>query len=402
MESSSAGVVYLDHHATTPVDPRVLEAMLPFFSERYGNASSTGHAYGWEARDAVEHAREQVAEFVGCETREVVFTSGATESNNLALKGLASTPERRLKYLSIVTEHRAVLDPLHSLKRRGHGVELLPVDRTGDFCQDRFRDLARSADVASVMWVNNEIGLIHPLDRIARTCVETATILHCDAVQAASFHAIDLTEIPVHLLSLSAHKIGGPKGIGALIVRRNHWPGRRRLHSLIDGGGHENRLRSGTLAVPLIVGFGVACELIRTHRDENSSRLRALCDRLWSSLNQRTTGLTLNGPPIEPAGHGHDENRRHPGNLNFHVAAVDGEALLRGLQRLAVSAGAACSTADPDPSHVLRALGRSDQEARACLRIGLGTSTTDSDVDFAIDELSNVIGQLRRRSSSTP
>jgi cysteine desulfurase len=385
--------VYLDNHATTCVDPRVLSAMLPYFTEQYGNAASINHRFGDDARAAVENARTEVGLLVGATAESVVFTSGATEANNLAIKGLFASLLRRKRalpdeapHLIVNTaEHRAVLDPAKRLKRNGAAVTTVPVD---EFGQVKLSSLAESLRpttlLVSAMFVNNEIGTINRIREIAECCGERGSLLHCDAVQAAGRIPIDFTTLGADLLTLSAHKIYGPKGIGALILRRNG--DRIPLEALIDGGGHEGQLRSGTLPVPLIVGFGEACRIAREEGTAESTRIATLRDKLWRGLNKELDGLHLNGHPTE----------RVCGNLNVSFEGVDGDVLMNAMTQIAVSSGSACTSADPEPSHVLRAIGRSDQLTRASLRFGIGRFNTDDEIRFAADYVVSTVTTLRR------
>ena len=372
-------MVYLDNHATTRVAPEVLAAMLPYFSEEYGNAASVNHSFGWRAAEAVELAREQIARLLNCPADWIVFTSGATEANNLAIKGLRGAAAN---FVTNAAEHPSVIDVAKRLRRHRGNVTILSVDRHARVDPQQVAD-AISSDTAlvSVMLANNEVGTINPIAEIGDICRDRGVVLHCDAVQAIGKIPVDLQQLPVDLLSLSAHKFHGPKGIGALIVRRDG--DRIPLEPLFDGGGHEHHLRSGTLPVPLIVGFGAACELIR---EVVPQQLAAHRDRLWQRLQSTIEGLSLNGPPLD---------ERLPNNLNFSVAGVDGEALMSGLNEIAVSSGSACSTADPEPSHVLRAMGVSDVLSRASLRFGVSQYTTEAEIDFAVSHVEQVVRRLR-------
>ena len=390
--------IYMDNHATTRVDPRVVEAMLPFFTERFGNAGSISHSFGGEARDAVADARETIAAALGAQSREIVFTSGATESNNLALRGVAERPKRRGNHLvSVTTEHRAVLDPLARLARNGYEVTLVPVAQAGEAgagivdpqqVADALRD---DTALVSVMLANNEIGAIHPIAEICDICRRRGVWLHCDATQAIGKIPVDVRQLGVDLLSFSAHKLYGPKGVGALYVRRGPPP--VRLQAQIEGGGQEGRLRSGTLNVPGIVGFARAWQLCREEMPGEAARLAGLRARLDHGLTAALDGVSLNGPSLEgPAW-------RLPGNLNVSFAYVDGEALMMSMKHLAVSSGSACTSADPEPSHVLRALGLNDDLTRASLRFGLGRFNTEAEVDYAIESVADAVRRLRKLSS---
>jgi cysteine desulfurase len=382
--------IYLDHHATTPVDPRVLERMLPFFSEKFGNAASVNHAFGWEAAEAVEVAREQIASLLRADPRALVFTSGATEANNLALKGVIQASPPQSHVITTSAEHRSVLDPLRRLARGGTQVSFVAVDSHARVSPEQIEaELRPNTVLVSVIAANNEVGSINPIREMAAICRARGVLFHTDAVQALGKIPLDLSELPVDLLSASAHKLYGPKGVGALFVRRD---GRRiPLEPLLHGGGHEQRLRSGTLPVPLIVGFGEACRIASEEMSHEAARLTALRERLWQGLCRETNGLVLNGHPLE----------RLPGNLNVSFEGVDGEALMTGLTGLAVSSGSACTSADPEPSHVLRAMGRSDALTRASIRFGLGRSTTAAQIDQAIEMVSGVLRRLRGEKVGT-
>lgn len=390
--------VYMDNHATTRVDPRVVDVMLPFFTEVYGNAGSTSHSFGWDAQAAVDKARKTIAAAIGASPREIVFTSGATESNNLALRGLAERVRRKGNHLvSVNTEHKAVLDPLARLARRGFEVTLLSTepagsDRAGWLDPQKVADALRPNTLAvSVMLANNEIGVVQPVAEIATLCKEHNVLLHTDATQAVGKIPVNVQELNVDLMSFSAHKIYGPKGCGALYVRRRS-PSVR-LEPQIDGGGQEGGLRSGTLSVPHIVGFAKALELCLAEMPTESPRLGDLRDRLFQGICERIPDVTLNGPVLKgPVG-------RLPGNLNCSFAYVDGEALMMSMRQLAVSSGSACTSANPEPSHVLRALGLSDDLTRASLRFGLGRFNTAEEVEFAINLLAETVDRLRKLSS---
>ncbi|MHC4878840.1 MAG: cysteine desulfurase family protein [Planctomycetota bacterium] len=387
--------IYLDNHATTRCDPRVVDAMFPYFSEQYGNASSVGHWFGWDAKDSVDAAREQVASLVGATPREVIFTSGATEANNLALKGIVApllrhTDQPRPHVIVNAAEHRAVLDPARRLERNGAAVTVLPVDEFGQVSpQSVVEAITPETVLVSVMLANNEVGTVNPVETIAAAVRDAnpRTLIHCDAVQAAGKIPTTWQQLDVDLLSLSAHKMYGPKGIGALLVRRG---GRRvALEPLLDGGGHEQHLRSGTLPVPLIVGFGEACRIAQEEFPAEAVRVAALRDTLWTHLSVRLDGLTRNGHPTECL----------PGNLNVSFEGVDGEALLNAMTAIAVSSGSACTSADPEPSHVLRAIGRSDQLTRSSLRFGLGRFNTPEEIEAAAEFVTAQVRRLRSASA---
>ncbi len=378
--------IYLDYAATTPVDPRVVEAMLPWLAEHFGNPASNTHIYGWDAEDAVENAREEVARLIGADPREIVWTSGATESNNLALKGAAQFYAERGKHIvTVCTEHKAVLDTCQELERQGFEVTYLPVAESGLVDPAAFAAALRpDTMLASVMAVNNEIGVVQDIPALAAICQERGVLFHVDAAQATGKVAIDLSEWPVDLLSMSAHKTYGPKGVGALYVRRKP---RVRLQAQIHGGGHEKGYRSGTLATHQIVGMGEAFRLARLEMAEELLRIQALRDRLWAGLSTLEQ-VWLNGDPL----------RRVPHNLNVSFAHVEGESLLAGLKGIAVSSGSACTSASQEPSYVMKALGRSDELARSAIRFSLGRQTTEADVDAAILEVRTLVERLRNLS----
>ncbi len=376
--------VYLDNHATTRVDPRVVDAMVPYFSTHYGNAASINHAFGWEAERAVTAAREQLASVLGVAAKTLIFTSGATESNNIAIKGVLDAAPPGGHLITNAAEHRAVLDPAKRLQRAGVNVTILPVDEFGRVDPQQVADAIRpETALVSVMAANNEVGTLNPIVEIGTMCQERDVLFHCDAVQAIGRIAFPVGELPIDLLSMSAHKINGPKGIGTLYVRRRS--PRIRIQPLFDGGGHENHLRSGTLPVPLIVGFGECCRLAAECRDDEGARIVGLRERLWQGLCDRLDGLHLNGHPDD----------RLPGNLNLSFEGVDGDALMTGLKRIAVSSGSACTSALPEPSHVLRAMGISDALTRASLRFGIGRFNTDDDIEVAIKEVATMVKRLR-------
>jgi cysteine desulfurase len=392
--------VYMDNHATTRVDPRVVEAMLPYFSEKYGNAGSVGHVFGEAAREAVENARASIASSLGAEPTEIVFTSGATESNNLTIRGVAERPRRRGNHLvSVRTEHKAILDPLARLGRRGFDVTLLNVEQhcrrnAGSLDAQEFTEALREDTLlVSVMLANNEIGVIQPLKEIAAVCRERGILIHCDATQGVGKIPVDVRDLGVDLMSFSAHKIYGPKGVGALYVRRGR-PAIR-LEPQIAGGGQQEGVRSGTLNVPGIVGLARALELCLEDQGAQMKRLATLRDALWASLEGQIDGVELCGPALEGR-RGNGDLLRLPGNLNAAFRDVDGEALLLAMGDLAVSSGAACSSTEPGPSHVLLALGMSEDLARSTLRFGLGRFNTEEDVDFAAKTVASAVNRLRK------
>jgi cysteine desulfurase len=383
--------VYMDNHSTTPVDPRVFEAMAPWFTEKFGNAASRSHAYGWEAADAVKKARKQVAALIGASPDEIVFTSGATESDNLAIKGVAEALRARGNHIiTAAAEHRAVLDSCKRLEQQGCRVTYLPVDRHGRVDPEAVLHAHNSQTIlVSVMLANNEVGAIQPVAEIGRIARERGVLFHTDAVQAAGKLAIDVDAMHIDLLSLSAHKMYGPKGVGALYVRKKNAKGEPPpLFPLIDGGGHEGGLRSGTLNVPAIVGFGAACRIAMEEMAAESERLRRLRDRLEEELRAGLDEMQVNGHPTE----------RLPNNLNVSFGYVDGEALLVGLSDVAVSTGAACTSAKHEPSHVLRAMGLSEELAQGTLRFGLGRFNTDEEIDYVARRVIETVRGLRELS----
>lgn len=391
--------VFMDHHSTTPVDPRVVEAMLPYFTEKFGNAGSVNHPFGWEARDAVDAARATIASAVGAGDKEIVFTSGATESNNLAIRGVAERPRRRGNHLvTVTTEHKAVLDPVARLGRRNYEVTLVSVKQRGaddagivDVRQvaDAIRD---DTVLVSVMLVNNEMGAINPVADIGAICRERGVAFHCDATQAVGKLPVDVDALNVDLMSFSAHKLYGPKGVGALYVRRR--TPSVRLEPQITGGGQEGGLRGGTLNVSGIVGFAKAVEIAVAEMGEEQTRLGHLRDKLAAAIFETTSDVSLNGPRLDRT------DWRLPGNLNLTFAGVDGEALMMSIRDLALSSGAACTSANPEPSHVLQALGLSVDEARSSLRFGLGRFNTDEEVAFAAEAVAVAVAKLRRLRGS--
>ena len=380
---SRAQRIYLDYAATTPVDPRVADSMIPWLTERFGNPASSSHPYGWDAEEAVDQARRQVASLVGAEPREIVWTSGATEAINLALKGAAQFYQARGRHIITVrTEHKAVLDTCLALQDEGFEVTFLDVLPSGLIDPQVFEQAIRPDTIlASVMLVNNEIGVIQDVRALGAICREHKVLFHVDAAQATGKVAINLQEWPVDLMSMSAHKSYGPKGIGALYIRRKPAV---RLKAQIHGGGHERGFRSGTLATHQIVGMGRAFELAAQEMNQDNQRITALRDRLWVGL-QQIPDLFLNGTL----------DQRVPHNLNISVDHIEGEALMMALTDLAVSSGSACTSASLEPSYVLTALGRSDQLAHSSLRLSLGRFTTEQDVDDAIAAIRRVVEQLR-------
>jgi cysteine desulfurase len=416
--------IYFDNHATTRVDPRVVEAMLPYFTEQFGNAGSVGHAFGDAARQAVEQSTQRIATAIGASPEEIVFTSGATESNNLAIRGVAEHRRRRGQHLvSVTTEHKAVLDPLDRLARRGYEVTLLPVEQHGSpragwldpqVVADAIRD---DTALVSVMLANNEIGVIQSLAEIAAVCRAVGVPLHTDATQAVGKIPVDVRALGVDLMSFTAHKLYGPKGVGALYVRRG--APTIRLDPQITGGGQQRGVRSGTLNVAGIVGFATAVELAVQELPSEMPRLASSRNRLWDLLRERVPDVALCGPALDamlpssdspPGGDAPARTQskiqypkskiapplRLPGNLDVAFHDVDGEALLLNMRRIAVSSGAACSSTDPGPSHVLLALGMSTDLARSTLRFALGRFNTDEDIEIAADEVAGAVARLRQ------
>jgi len=379
--------IYLDYQATTPMDPRVLEAMMPYFTHKFGNPHSRSHSYGWEAEEAVEKARAQVAKLIGADEKEVIFTSGATESNNLAIRGVAEFyKDRKNHIVTTVTEHKCVLDTCRHLEQQGFEVTYLPVQKNGLFNLEVLRAAVTDKTVlVSSMAVNNEIGVIQPLAEIGKICREKKAFFHTDAAQAAGKIPLDVEAMSIDLMSISGHKIYGPKGIGALYVRRKP---RIRLVPLIVGGGQERGFRSGTLPTPLCVGLGEAAEIAMKEMDAESKRLAKLQARMLKGLNAKLTDIHVNG----------DLEHRIPGNLNIGFAYVEGESLMMGIKGLSVSSGSACTSASLEPSYVLRALGVEEDMAHTSLRIGLGRFTTEHEVDTAVDELVHHVNKLRAMS----
>ncbi len=377
--------IYMDNHSTTRTDPRVVEAMLPFFSEHYGNAASRNHVFGWQAEEAVDQARAQIAELINADSKEIIFTSGATESDNLAIKGAAQMLRRQGNHLvTVQTEHHAVLDPCRKLQRDGFEVTFLPVDRFGCLSPQQIANaITERTILVSIMLANNEIGTLQPIAEIGRLCKERKVLLHTDATQAVGKIPVDVETLQVDLLSLSAHKLYGPKGVGALYLRRRN--PHVRVEPLFDGGGHERGMRSGTLPVPLIVGFGVASALCMKEMTTEAERCRTLRERLYAGLCEQLDSVFLNGHPTE----------RLPGNLNVSFAGVHGEALLMALKNIAVSSGSACTSASVEPSYVLRALGVSDDLAHASIRFGIGRFNTAEEIEYVIEEVSRQVRHLR-------
>ncbi len=382
--------IYMDNHATTPMDPRVLEAMLPYFREKFGNAASRNHPFGWAAEEAVDQAREQIAKLIGAKGKEIIFTSGATESDNLAIKGIVEFyKDKGSHVITCVTEHKAVLDTCKALERAGKAtVTYLPVDRYGMVDPDEVRQaLTDKTILISVMYANNEIGTIHPMREIGKIAKEKGILLHCDATQGVGKIPVNVEQDGIDLLSMTGHKIYGPKGCGALYVR-SKGP-RVRLTPMMDGGGHERGMRSGTLNVPGIVGFGKACELCGQEMESEAARLIALRTRLYAGMTSQLEEVYLNGHPTY----------RLPGNLNLSFSYVEGESFLMGLNHdIALSSGSACTSATLEPSYVLKALGVGEELAHTSIRFGLGRFNTEEEVDYVIGRVVEVTQRLRELS----
>jgi len=380
--------IYMDNHATTPLDPRVLEAMLPYFTDKFGNAASRNHSFGWSAEEAVENARQQVASLVGATAKEIIFTSGATESDNLMIKGVAEMyREKGNHIITQAIEHKAVLDTCKNLEKHGFEVTYLPVQRDGRVNLEDVRKAIKPTTILiSVMYANNEIGIVNPIQEIGKIAKEHGIIFAVDGVQAVGKIPIDVQKDNIDLLAISAHKLYGPKGVGALYVRRRN--PRVQLSAIIDGGGHERGMRSGTLNVPGIVGLGKACELCQQEMAQESVRLAGLRDRLRAGLESKLDEVYINGS-IE---------HRLPNNLNMSFAYVEGESLLMGINDVAVSSGSACTSATLEPSYVLKALGVGEDLAHTSIRFGLGRFTTQEEVDYVIDKMVQVVTKLRELS----
>jgi len=380
--------VYMDNHATTPVDPRVLEEMLPFFMEKFGNAASRNHSFGWVAEEGVETGRERVAKLIGATTKEIIFTSGATESDNLAIKGVAEMyKEKGNHIITAVTEHKAVLDTCKRLEKYGFRVTYLPVQKDGLIDLD---DLKRAMDdktiLVTIMAANNEIGVLQPVAEIGKLCHERGVLFHTDAVQAVGKVPIDVNQMNIDLASISGHKIYGPKGVGALYVRRKN--PRVQISAMIDGGGHERGMRSGTLNVPGIVGLGKACAIATEDLPQEACRLAGLRNRLKDKIMGRLDEVYVNG----------SWEHRLPGNLNISFAYVEGESLLMGINDVAVSSGSACTSATLEPSYVLKALGTGDDLAHSSIRFGIGRFNTEAEVDYVADRVVETVQRLRELS----
>jgi cysteine desulfurase len=380
--------IYMDNHATTPVDPRVIDAMLPYFTEKFGNAASRNHSFGWAGEEAVENARAQVASLIGATPKEIIFTSGATESDNLMIKGVAEMyREKGNHIITQAIEHKAVLDTCKRLEKYGYEVTYLPVQRDGRVDPEDVRKaITPKTILITIMYANNEIGIINPMAEIGKIAKEHGIIFAVDGVQAVGKIPVDVQKDNIDLLSISAHKIYGPKGVGALYVRRRN--PRVQLSAIIDGGGHERGMRSGTLNVTGIIGLGKACELAQQEMPEESKRLRALRDRLKAGLEAKLDEVYING----------SLEHRLPNNLNMSFAYVEGESLLMGINDVAVSSGSACTSATLEPSYVLKALGVGEDLAHTSIRFGLGRFNTEEEVDYVTDKMVQVVTKLRELS----
>jgi len=380
--------VYLDNNATTPLDPLVLEAMMPYLTEKFGNAASRSHSFGWEAEKAVEQAREQVAGLINADPREIIFTSGATEGNNIAVKGLAAMyAERGRQIITQRTEHKAVVDPCRFLEQQGYRVTFLGVDKHGRVDLKELADaITDETIVVSIMHGNNEIGTLQPIGEIGRLCAERGVLFHTDAVQTFGKVPIDVADMNIHVLTLSAHKIYGPKGVGAMYVRRRN--PRVRCEPVLHGGGHERGMRSGTLNVPGIVGLGKAAELCRQQMDSETPRLTTLRDRLQQGITSQLDEVFLNGHPSE----------RTPTTVNLSFAYVEGESLMMSMKGVAVSSGSACTSASLEPSYVLRALGVGDELAHSSIRFSVGRFNTADEIDYVVSEVVAAVKKLRAMS----
>ena len=380
--------IYLDNNATTQVDPDVLEAMLPYFCDKFGNAASRSHSFGWEAEQAVKTARQQVAAVIGADPKEIIFTSGATEGNNIAIKGIAAMYGERGKHIiTQVTEHKAVIDPCNWLKEQGYRVTFLPVNREGLIDLEQLKDaLSDDTILVSIMHGNNEIGTIQPISEIGRLCKERGVLFHSDCCQTFGKVPIDVQEMGIDLLTCSAHKIHGPKGVGAMYVRRKR--PRVRCEPVLHGGGHERGMRSGTLNVPAIVGLGRAAELCLSHMESETARMASLRDRLRYGIMSQLEEVYLNGHATQ----------RTPSNLNLSFSYVEGESLMMGMSGVAVSSGSACTSASLEPSYVLKALGVGDDLAHSSIRFSLGRFNTADEIDYVVNKVVATVRKLREMS----
>ena len=379
--------IYLDYQATTPMDPRVLEAMIPYFTEKFGNPHSRSHAYGWEAEEATDIARKQVADLIGANEKEIIFTSGATESNNIAIKGVGHFyKDKKNHIITVVTEHKCVLDACRHLEEEGFKVTYLPVQPNGLIDLEQLKNaMTDKTLLVSVMAVNNEIGVIQPLKEIGKLCREKGAFFHTDAAQAFGKIPLNVEEMNIDLMSISGHKIYGPKGVGALYVRRRP---RIRIEPIINGGGQERGIRSGTLPTPLVVGFGKAAEIAGKEMASEQKRLEGLRDRFLKGIKASVPDVFLNGDAVH----------RIPGNLNISFAYIEGESMIMAIRDLAVSSGSACTSASLEPSYVLRALGLDEEMAHTSIRFGFGRFTTEEEIDYAIKVVAGNVAKLREMS----
>ena len=380
--------IYMDNHATTPMDPRVLEEMLPYFMEKFGNAASRNHPFGWAAEEGVEQARERIAKLIGATSKEIIFTSGATESDNLAIKGVAEMyREKGNHIITAVTEHKAVLDTCKRLEKYGYRVTYMPVQKDGLIDLEELKKAINDKTIlVTIMAANNEIGVLQPWREIGKICRERGVLYHSDAVQAVGKVPIDVNKDNIDLMSITAHKIYGPKGVGALYVRRKN--PRVQISAIIDGGGHERGMRSGTLNVPGIVGLGKACAIAMEDMPKESCHLAGLRNRLRDSIMSRLDEVFING----------SMEHRLPGNLNISFAYVEGESLLMGINDIAVSSGSACTSATLEPSYVLKALGTGDDLAHSSIRFGIGRFNTEAEIDYVADRVVETVQRLRELS----
>ncbi len=387
MTSKLKKPVYLDYQSTTPCDPRVVDAMVPYFAEDFGNPHSRSHAYGWKAEEAIEIAREHVADLIGAGSKEIIFTSGATESNNIAIKGIAHFNQAKKNHIiTVATEHKCVLDSCRVLEQEGFKVTYLPVQQNGLIdLKELEAAITDKTVLVSIMAVNNEIGVVQPIKEIGALCRSKDVYFHTDAAQAFGKIPLDVEEMNIDLMSISGHKIYGPKGVGALYVRRRP---RVRLNALINGGGQERGLRSGTLPTPLVVGLGKAAELAAQEMEQNREHVERLTKKLHEGITKNIAEIYLNG----------DAKQRIPGNLNLSFAYIEGESMIMAIKDLAVSSGSACTSASLEPSYVLRALGVDEELAHTSIRFGIGKFTTDEEIDFAIETINNSVQKLREMS----
>ncbi|KJV80365.1 cysteine desulfurase IscS [Rickettsia hoogstraalii str. RCCE3] len=379
--------IYMDYQATTPLDPRVMEAMLPYFTTKFGNPHSRSHSFGWEAENAVEEARSRVARLIGADTKEIIFTSGATESNNLAIKGIAKFYGNKKNHIiTIVSEHKCVLDACRHLEQEGIKITYLPIKSNGIIDLETLKNaITDQTMLVSVMAVNNEIGVVQPLKEIGKICRERDVFFHSDIAQGFGKIPIDVNEFNIDLASISGHKIYGPKGIGALYVRKKP---RVRVTPLINGGGQERGMRSGTLPTPLIVGLGMAAEIAYSEMEKDTKHVNYLFDRFLNNIHSRISEVYLNG----------DKDQRYKGNLNLSFAGVEGESIILAIKDLAVSSGSACTSASLEPSYVLRSMGIGEELAHTSIRFGVGRFTTEQEVDYAVDLICSKIDKLRELS----